>query len=428
MINRRRTSVTLLVVVAIAAFVVLARWYAPRRAAAPLAPQALTLAVTTGADHGAGSLREALFTADAAASAARVLIRVPRIMLQSALPPIVNPHGLTLAADPQILAQGGVQLDARALGAGTPVLDVDADHVTLSDLAIEGCPGTAILVRATRFTLTGSSVRSCDVGVEVATGAGRIALERNLLQTDRIGIRFTGPSPDTVVVNNQFAGDDTGLWMVASQALAPGTPLQVTGNQFTADRTGIVTGNLPALIEQNQFTSVREAAVHVVGAQAIVRANRISTGAAEGIVVENAAGAVIDANDFDHLSGYAILLRGSADALVRGNRIQSCGYGLAFVLGDPRRPGTAVDNTLIDLQYDGIDIVGDSPVLKGNHVLQARVTPLHVADFSPPQGRPVRSHPLLEDNDLQPGAVELAARAHATQRDAAPAAAGQTER
>jgi len=406
--TRRRVWVTLLVMVLLGAFVVLARWYAPRRLSPALSPQSLTLAVVNGTDRGPGSLREALFTADAAASPASIQIRVARITLQSALPPIVNPHGLRIAAADN-LPGGAVYIDARAVSAATPVFDVDAERTVIADLSITGCPGTAVLVRAGRFTLSGTSISTCDVGVEIATSAGRIALERNHLQHDRIGVRFTAPSPDSELVKNEFDANGSGLWMVASQAAdasaARGT-LGVHDNQFVSDRTDIVVGNLPVLIEQNEFDSVREAAIHIVGSAAVVRRNRISTGSAGGIVVENAPGAIIEGNELDHLQGYALLLRGSSDALVRNNRIQSCGYGMGFVLGDAHRPDTAVNNTLIDLKYNGIDVIGDSPILRGNHVLQARVTPLHVADFSPPHGPTVHSQPLLEKNDLQRGAAE----------------------
>jgi Right handed beta helix region/Periplasmic copper-binding protein (NosD) len=411
MINARRLWIGLVVLV-LAAFVLLARWYAPRRLQPALTAQSFTLQVVSGADHGAGSLREALFTADTAAGPASIRIRVAKITLESALPPLVNPHGMRIGAADGI-GPGGVSIDAHAVSAATPVFDVDAAGAVISNLAISGCPGTAILVRAAHFTLSGSTISSCDVGVEIATGSGRIALENNRLQSDRIGVRFTAPSPDTELVKNEFDANDSGLWMVASQApagSATGGSFGVHDNRFVADRTGIVVGNLPVLIEQNEFDTVHEAAVHVVGADAVIRRNRISTGGASGIVVENASGTIIQDNELDHLQGYAILLRGSSDALISGNRIQSCAYGMAFVLGDPRRPDTAVNNTLLDLNYDGIDIIGDSPVLRANHVLQARVMPLHVVDFSPPHGAKVPSHPLLENNDLQPGAAEQALR------------------
>jgi len=402
-VNSRRIWITIVVIVVIAAFVVLARWYAPRRLSPALAPQSLTLAVITGADRGAGSLREALFTADAAASAASIEIRVPLITLQSALPPIVNAHGIHIGPAAGVPS---VRIDAHAVGAGTPVFDVDAEGTVLTDLTIQGCPGTAILVRAARFTLTGSTIASCEVGVEIAASGGRISLQRNHLQANRVGVRFTAASPDSELVKNEFDANDTGLWMVASQA-AESSGLRgsvgVHDNQFVSDRTDVLIGNVPVLIEQNEFQSVRDGAIHIIGADAVVRRNRISTGSAAGIIVENASGAILEANELDHLQGYAILLRGSSDGLIRGNRIQSCGYGMAFVLGDARHPDTAVDNTLIDLKYNGIDVIGDSPILRSNHVLQARVMPLHVVDFSPQQGPTVHSQPLLEKNDLHAG-------------------------
>jgi len=47
------------------------------------------------------------------------------------------------------------------------------------------------------------------------------------------------------------------------------------------------------------------------------------------------------------------MVRGSANALVHGNRIHNCGYGMAFVLGDPAKPSTVVENTIIEPQFNG---------------------------------------------------------------------------
>lgn len=394
---RQRAAISIAVVVLLSALVVLARIYGPRRAAAALRPQQLLVNVVTGADRGAGSLREALFMGDAAPGPARIVVHVRRITLDSALPPIVNPHGVEL-----VVPDGTVEIDAHALSAGSPVFDVDAEHASLSGLSIRHCAGTAILVRAARFRLSSSLIESCDVGVEVAGRGGEIALERNQFLNNRVGIRFSAPSRDSVVVKNQFTGNsDAGVWIVASQPAGGSDTISVHDNQFNGDRTDIVLGNIPAVIEQNNFTSVRDAAVHVIGAQAVVRNNRITTGAASGIIVENAPGAVIDGNELDHLQGYGILVRDSSDTLVRDNRIHSCGYGMAFVLGDPHHPDTAVNNTLFDLQYNGVDVIGSSPVLRGNRVLQARVMPLHVVNFSAPGREVVRAQPLLEKNSFQ---------------------------
>lgn len=398
---RHRSGLTVLVVLVLAAFVLLGRWYALRRAAPVLTPTTFTATVTASADRGPGSLREALFAADTAASPADVLIKVNSITLQSSLPPLVNPHGIRILAPPT-----GVQIDARAVHDATPIFDVDAAHASIDGVSIQGCTGTAILIRAARFRLTNSTLQSCDVGVEVAANASDVALERNQFRANHIGVRFTAPSADTLVVKNQFANNSTaGIWVVASQPQVGPDAISVRDNQFSADATDVVLGNVPVLLEHNDFSAVQEAAVHIIGTGAAVRNNHISNGSAAGILVENAHGAVVEGNELDHLKGYGILLRGSSDTLVRANRIQSCGYGMAFVLGDEHHPNSAVDNTMIDLNYDGVDVIGESPILRRNQVLQARVVPLHVQNFSAPDGSVVRAQPLLEANRFELAAV-----------------------
>jgi hypothetical protein len=380
----------------LAAFVFLGRWYSQQRSSPALAPASASVSVTSSADQGPGTLREAIFVADTAPSPARILVRVNRIALESALPPIVNPHGIAI-----VVPAGGLEIDAHALKGTAPVFDIDADRAALSGLLIHHCPGSAVLVRAPHFRLSGSTIQACDVGVEVAATASAVAIERNVFQADRIGIRFAAPSSDTEVVKNDFNDDSTaGVWLVASEPIA-GDAIRVHDNHFHAGPAGAVLGNVPAVLEHNEFDGQRESAVHVIGSGAVIRSNHISSGVAAGIVVENARGALIEANELDHLNGYAILLRGAADTLVRANRIHTCGYGMAFVLGNGQRPNTAADNTFIDLNFNGIDVIGESPILRHNQVLQARAYPLHVADFASADGSLVRAQPLLERNSFE---------------------------
>jgi len=394
---RHRSAISVVVLVVLAVFVLLGRWYTLRRATPALTPAALTVTVTSGGDRGAGTLREALFVADAAPGPARILIQISSLTIESALPPVINPHGIQISASP---AAGAI--DAHRLSAGDPVFDIDAEQASIVGVSIKGCAGTAVLVRASRFRLESSTIQSCDVGVEVAANASELALERNRLDSNRVGIRFTAGSRDTVLVKNTFSNNrDAGLWLIASQADASADSISVRDNSFNDNGTGVVLGNVPTVLEHNDFNSVRDAAVHVIGAGAVIRNNHISTGAAAGIVAENARSAIIEANELDHLQGYGMLLRGASDTLVRGNRITSGGYGMAFVLGDAHRPNTAVDNTMMDLKYDGIDVIGESPVLRHNQVAQAQGLPLRVADFSSPGGGTVRAQPLLENNSFQ---------------------------
>jgi parallel beta-helix repeat protein len=146
------------------------------------------------------------------------------------------------------------------------------------------------------------------------------------------------------------------------------------------------------------------------GAAILLRAERFRLSASTiedcdvGVdVAENARSIVIENNELDGLSAYGIMVRGSGNTLVRGNRMHNCGYGMAFVLGAAgEAPSTAVQNTIIQPRFNGIDIVGDSPVLRQNQVLRPHALALHVEDFQPPNGVKVTSRPFLDNNTFGP--------------------------
>jgi parallel beta-helix repeat protein len=403
---KSRLFVAASVFVILAGIVVLAHWYQSNRAKpqAGAMGQSLLMHVTNNADRGPGSLREALYLAAGASAPATVSIEVPRIELQSSLPPFVNAHGLRLVG-----ASRGAQIDAGALSTG-PVLDIAGPNVSVEAISIQNCPTIAILVRAVHFHLASSLIQSCDVGVEVAENASDTLLERNRFAKDRLGIRFAAAGRNSVVTNNEFVDDkDAGLWAVRSSSDAQDAAITIRDNKFTEDGNAIVAGNIPVLIERNDFVNAREAAVDLVGAGAVVRGNQISGGPAMGIVGESASGAVIENNEIQGVGAYGVMLRRSSNMLVRDNRLNNCGYGLAFVLGDLKNVSHAVGNVIIEPKFNGIDVLGDSPTLKGNEVLRAHAYALHVDDFQAPDGAKVASQPHLEDNNFGSSPVKTAA-------------------
>jgi len=374
------------------------RLAAPGRAAGPL-----TVNVTSPNDLGPGTLREALFVVAAANGRASVLIKTKRITLQTALPPLMNLHGLRIVGE-----QPGFEIDAQALASG-PVFDVIGANTSLEGLVLRNCPATAILVRAAHFHLQSSTIESCDVGVDVAENASNVLLERNRFANDRVAIRFAAPNRDTVVAGNTFTRDKVaGVWAVRGESGARGGTINVRDNHFNGDRSGVVAGNVGIVVERNDFANAPDGAVHLIGAGAVIRGNHISGEAPMGIIVENAREAIVDSNELDHLSGYAIMVRGSANALVRANRVHNSGYGIVFVLGDPRRPSAAVENTIIEPKFNGIDVIGDSPILRRNQVLRPHAFALHVVDFQQPGGQNVRAQPFLEGNNFHADTVQVA--------------------
>lgn len=389
----RRIGIAIGVLVVLAILVGIGRWYQLTHSAPGPTTAGVTAIVSNGNDRGPGSLREALFVVASAKEPATISIEVPDIALETALPPIITAKGLSITA-----GEGGTRIDASAL-MGVPVLDVAGPNTSIEGVVIRNCSGSAIVLRADRFRLQRSAIEACDVGVDVAENASEVLIEQNRFSGNRIGVRLAGTTSNTSVVKNDFRGNkDAGLWAVRSAPDSTTSVVNIRENRFTEARSGLVVGNIALVIERNEIINAREAAVHVVGAGATVRGNRITGGASMGIVAENASSAIIEANEIDGLAAYGIMVRGSSNTLVRQNRMHNCGYGMAFVLGAEGGPSTAVENTVIEPKFNGIDVVGDSPILRGNQVLRPRSLPLNVKDFTPPSGPPVRSKPFLEKN------------------------------
>lgn len=410
----RRSVVSIIVFALLGVFASLGYWYQSRQVAPGQASDSAAVNVTNGGDRGPGTLREALFIAAAAHGEATISIRVPKITLATPLPPVASSRGVRIVA-----AEQGTEIDASALPGG-PVLDVAGANVSIEGLRIRDCKAAAILLRAERFRLQSTTIHACEVGVEVAENAKQVLLERNRFVSNRVGVRFAASNRNTLVANNEFvAHRDAGIWAVRSEP-DHGAAIGIRDNRFTKERIGILTANVSVLMERNELLDTREAAIQLMGAGAIARANRISRGAAMGIVAENARAAVIEQNELDGLAAYAVMLKGSADTLVRANRIHNSGYGLAFVLGDARSPSTALDNTIIEPKFNGIDVIGDSPILRGNQVLRPRALALKVVDFDPENGGKVRSKPFLEGNNFDAGGATIAdAKAAASSTGAA---------
>ncbi len=393
---RRRSAIAIGVFLAVVAIALLGRWYALQRAQPERASaKSVLVHVTSDGDRGPGTLREALFIVAGATHPSTISIDVPKVVIETALPAFVNGRGVRLVGQ-----AGGVQIDAQALSSG-PVLDVAGPNTSIEGIAIVRCPAAAILVRAVHFHLTRATLDSCDVGVEVAENASDTLLERNRFVNDRIGIRFAASGRNTAVASNEFSGDkDAGVWAVRSGPDRHDEAINIHDNKFTADRIGVVAGNVPVLVQRNDFINAREADVHLVGTGGVVRGNHVSGGSAMGIVAENATGSIIDDNELEGLAAYGVMVRGSANTLVRANKLHNCGYGLAFVLGNARSASTAVENTIIEPKYNGIDVIGDSPILRHNQVLRPHAYALHVEDFQPASGPKVRAQPFLDNNDF----------------------------
>lgn len=399
----RRSAISIVVFALLGVFVALGLWFQSREVTPGQAANSAAVNVTSGEDRGPGTLREALFIAASADGEATISLQVPKITIATALPPVANARGIRLIASEQ-----GTEIDASSLSKAA-VLDIAGDNVSIEGLQIRDCKGAAILLRAERFRMQSTTIQSCDVGVDVAENVNHVLIERNRFVNNRIGVRFAASNPNTIIVKNEFvAHHDAGLWAVRSDSEERGAPIGIRENRFTKERIGILAANVSVLAERNELIDSQEAAMQLMGVGAVVRGNHISGGAGMGIIAENARGAVIEENELEGLAAYGIMLKGASDTLVRANRIHNSGYGLAFVLGNPRSPSTAIDNTIIEPKFNGIDVIGDSPILRDNEVMRPHALALKVVDFEPDGGQTVRSRPYLKGNNFDDRGLTIA--------------------
>ena len=109
---KSRSIVAVVAFLILGAVVALGTWYQSRgvKQPAPLMEKAVPLHVTNAGDRGPGTLREAMFLVAGAAGSSSISIEVPSIKLETALPALVNSHGVRLVGQ-----ASGAQIDAQAL-------------------------------------------------------------------------------------------------------------------------------------------------------------------------------------------------------------------------------------------------------------------------------------------------------------------------
>ena len=372
-------------------------WLVDRRPEAKWETSKKELVVTSSADAGPGSLREAIFEADSIGERVRIRIQSPRIDLQSSLPPLVNPLGVIIEGD-----NIQPEIDAGEMKSGS-VFDIGSPNSFVTGLTITNAPEQALLVRADGLRVAQVTISHSEIGLYVADNVNSVLVENTSFSTNRVGVWVSPKGHGIVLQNNRFAShQDAAIWAVDAPGNRDLRPerVELRGNRFEDDRLSAVIGNVPVAIEDNEFVQAHEAAIYLVGEGSIVRNNRIRNGRGVGIFADTAHGVVIEGNELDHNRSLAVLVRSTGNARVEHNRVYENGYGIAFVLGEHQRPSTAVENSLLSQQYDGMVLIGDSSIIKGNRLVANRVAGLRILDYFPLQGAEVPSNPFLASNTL----------------------------
>ncbi|HEX8411379.1 MAG TPA: right-handed parallel beta-helix repeat-containing protein [Thermoanaerobaculia bacterium] len=361
------------------------------------------LEVISGRDSGGGTLREAITTAARHQGRVRIVIHPTRITLLAPLPPLVNAEGVVVDA-----SGSRCELDASAIG-DIPALQITSPNTTISGLRIRNARDAGILVGAPGATIRDVAVVNSAAGVVLSDARGAV-IERSLFERNTNGVRIEGNSPGAIVRGCTFRRHDSaGVWAVS--AMRDDAPsLRIENNNFRDDRTSIVVVNLGATIARNDVRGAVENGIYVMQSRSAIRFNRILGGAAGGILADRADNVRIEQNEVDRNAAVAIMVRSSRNAGVQRNTIYANGYGIASIFGDRGAPNVIAENLVMNHVVDAIFIVGSSPVLRANRLLQNRGAAARVLDFVPWTGPRVVADPRFDANTLTGNALNAAVR------------------
>lgn len=362
-----------------------------------------SLEVISGRDSGGGTLREAIATAARHDGAVRIIVRPARIKLLSPLPPLVNAAGIVLDA-----TESRCEIDAGAIG-DTPALQVASPRSTIAGLRFRNARGSALLVRAAGVTLRGVGVRDSTDGI-ILSGASRAVIEQSFFERNTNGVRIDGTSPGAIVRGCTFQRHDgAGVWAVHGTA-APAAALRVENNTFRNDRVSLVVVNLGATITRNDIRGAADNGMYLMQSRSVVRSNRILGGEGSGILADRTDNALIERNEVDHNAGVGILVRSSGNANVQRNLVYANTYGIASVFGDRGTPNVIAENLVMTQRVDGIFLIGSSPLLRANRILQNGGAAARVLDYVPWTGARVASNPRFDANAIRGNKIDLLVR------------------
>jgi nitrous oxidase accessory protein NosD len=368
-------------------------WIAPLRPARLDERAASIFVVTSSADSGPGSLREALFAAARAQGRARIRLAVQRIHLESPLPPAAQAVAILIDTDVHTV------IDAQGLEAGA-VIDIEAPRAVLRDLTVEHAAGTAFLVHAEAIELKGIAALDSDIGLTLVGAAPHVDIRDCTMSRNRMGIELAAPVAG-IVQGCKFAQHaESALWAVQpAGGAAPRAQLKIADNLFTADRDAVVLANLPVTLEHNQFIGSLRNAITVLGNDVTIRGNKIRDAAQNGILIDSAGQITVIDNEIGRSPGTGIMVKSSSGVSIEHNRIYGNTYGIVQVLATAHgAPLTVAHNLLFSQKVDGLLIIGASPIVSDNRSINNAGAGIKVLNVVHEGRASVQATPLLSGN------------------------------
>ncbi len=362
---------------------------------------AATFTVTTTADSGLGSLREAIIDANALAGADTIAFNIPgsgphTIQPLSALPVITDPvviEGYTQpGSSPNTLAQGDdavlkIELDGSNAGPGACGLTVTAGGSTVRGLVVNRFGSHGVLLTDVGANIVAGNFIGTDVSGTVAAGNGRDAVgggdgggifighwgpdlpganviggptpdARNVISGNKQGIVIAG-SDDNQVQGNFIGTDLTGTAAIPNTELGGVAMWGGTGNRVGAPGAGnLISGNTkpsPAGSWDGGFGIVMW-----TGGAIFIEGNLIGTDVTGKVPLGNQTGLQVFANG-GRIGGTAA----GAGNVISGNSFIGLFIGGGCTVQGNRVGTDITGTTALGNYYTGISVQGENNLIGG---------------------------------------------------------------
>lgn len=322
----------------------------PRLEVTTARPNAI-FTVTSTADAGAGTLRQAILDAEALPGLDTIVFAIgtgpQTIAVLSPLPPLADPVTIDGSTQPGY--------------SGTPLVEIDG--------ALAGPLAVGLAISAGGSTVRALAVNRFDhAGIEI-TGPGGCRIEGNFVGVGLPGNVDRGNLANGIAItdspNNVVGGTAPGAGNVASGNEASGLEIVgplATGNRVEGNRFGTTADGLSPLPNAARGARIREATGNILGGAAPGAGNLISGNALDGVELRDAdANFVLGNRIGTDVTGQVALPNGGGGIRVRDASTNRIG-------GTAARAGNVLSGNLAD----GLEIRGSST---GTRVVANRVGP-----------------------------------------------------
>jgi hypothetical protein len=374
-----------------------------RNQAASLAPNKISgssFVVSSGADAGPGTLRDAILAADRLSESAHILIEAKHIVIESALPALINAHGIVIEA-----AAGAGVIDAAHMAKG-PAVQVNSPASVIRGISILNARDLAMLDNAPGLEISGVSITASKTGLALAASAKGGNIRTSVFERNETGISADGSVRDIAIVSSIFrANSRAGFWFVGAGEHDTTPLVRIIDGVFEKNACGVVLANRPTLVQKSRFLANQQSGVLILGGTAQVEDSEFRNSGGTAISVTSGQHVALLHNTLIDNPVTAIMVHDSQVSIER-NTLTGNGSGIVAILSQESYSAVIKDNIITKSTGDAITIIGGSPTVQHNQLTENHSAGLRVLDLVYAKGG-VKATPHLDANVLKGNGVDM---------------------